>query len=161
MSEDVNESLAVSRLLTASGLGIDLTEKELNQIASLAESMEFKKGARILEEGSLSRDIYFIHEGQVSVMLDLKAVQKFEERVARMDPHEVFGEFAFVSGDARTASILAETKVTLFRLKHEDLTALFAKEPMIGYKIMRNIAVTVTKRVAEQHKMVRKLLFCS
>ncbi len=147
--------------LIGSGLGTDLTDEELRQVAALAVEHEFKKGVRILEEGSKSRDIYIILEGQVSVMLDITAMYKMEERVARMNDNGIFGEFAFLSGEARSASIQAESKVTLLLLKYETLMGFFVSHPTVGLKLMRNIGVIVTKRVADQRKMLRKLLFDS
>ncbi len=160
MAEQNNVPNTVEGALIASGLGVDLSDEELWQLVALAVGLEFKKGARILEEGSKSRDIYIVKEGQVSVMMDITLVQKLEERVARLNDNDIFGEFAFVSGSARSASIQAETKLSLLQFKYDDLHLLFLKNPLIGYKIMRNIAVIVTRRVTEQHKLVRKLLFC-
>lgn len=159
MFDKNKSSERIKSALSTSAIGIDMTDEEIQQLASLAVEAEFKKGVRILEEGSKSRDIYIILSGQVSVMMDLKAMQKLEERVARMSDGEIFGEFAFVSAEARSASIRAETKVTLLQLKYDSLMDLFAENPKIGYKMMWNISVILTKKVAEQKARLRKLLF--
>jgi CRP-like cAMP-binding protein len=159
MNEPVNRLTSIVGTLTVSGLGVDLTKEELQQVANLAEVLEFKKGARILEENSVSRDLYIIQEGTVSVRMDIPAIYKFEEIIARENHCEIFGELAFISGERRSASIQAETKVTLLQIRYDSLMALFAESPIIGYKIMRNIAVIVTKRIAERNKMLRKSLF--
>ena len=159
MNESVNSLTSIVGTLTVSGLGVDLTKEELQQVANLAEVLEFKKGARILEENSLSRDLYIIQEGTVSVRMDIPAIYKFEEIIAHENNYEIFGELAFISGERRSASIQAESKVTLLQIKYDSMMALFAESPVIGYKIMRNIAIIVTKRISERNKLLRKLSF--
>ncbi len=161
MAEPSTSLKSNEAVLINSCLGVDLSSEELAQVAALMAEQKFKKGARILKEGSNARDIYIIKEGQVSVMLDFTVLQNFEERIARLNEHEIFGEFAFVSGEPRTATIQAESRVTLILLRYDDLNTLFANNPVIAYKIIRNIAVIVVKRINEQHRMVRKLLFCN
>ncbi len=149
----------IVNVLSSSGLGIDMTVEELDQIAVLAREEEFKRNARILEEGSKSRDIYMILQGEVLVLLDIPATYKFEEQVDRIKTNQIFGEFAFLSGEPRSASIQAKTKVTLLLFKYDDLLNLFASNPVIGYKFTRNVGVIVSQRVLEQQRRVRKMLF--
>lgn len=146
-------------ILITSGLGVGLTDEELQQVAALTVEQELTKGARVLEEGSHSRDLYVIQHGEVSVRVNLTVICILEEIVAKLNDHEVFGEFAFVSGEPRSASIQAESRVTVLQIRYDSLMDLFAKSPSIGYKMMRNIAVIITKRMAENNRKMRKLLF--
>jgi len=156
VNETDNSLTSITGTLTVSEFGVDLNKEELQQVANLAEVLEFKKGAHILEETSVSRDLYIIQDGTVSVRMDIPAIYKFEEIIARESNCEIFGELDFISGERRSASIQAESKVTLLQIRYDSLMALFAESPII---LMRNIAVIITKRITERNKMLRKLLF--
>jgi CRP-like cAMP-binding protein len=60
--------------------------------------------------------------------------------INRLEAGDFFGEFALLDGGPRTASVVAETPVTAYRLSRGDFRRLLAKEPQVSLKMLEGIA---------------------
>ncbi|MBT7617964.1 MAG: cyclic nucleotide-binding domain-containing protein [Calditrichaeota bacterium] len=148
----------IKEILANSVLGQGLTDIEVELVADNAVQFQYNKGTRILEEKTESRDLFIIHDGEVSVKMAMNTMHFMEESVARLSEGEIFGEFSFINGEPRSATILAEKKVSLIHFKYDALIKLFEENPRIGYIMIHNLAVIATKRIKENHQKMRKLL---
>ncbi len=149
---------AIRAILIKSGLGSKLAEEELELVVGQAVQLQYKKGTRILEEKTESRDLFIIYDGEVSVKMAMNTMHFMEESVARLGKGEIFGEFSFINGEPRSATIQAEKKVSILRFDYSALIHLFEENPRIGYIMIHDLAVIATKRIKENHQKVRKLL---
>jgi CRP/FNR family transcriptional regulator, cyclic AMP receptor protein len=148
----------IKRILDKSVLGQGLAEDELELVADKAVQYQYKKGSRILEEKTESRDLFIIHSGEASVKMAMNTMHFMEESVARLSEGDIFGEFSFINGEPRSATIQAEKKVSIIHFKYDDLIKLFEENPRIGYIMVHSLAVIATKRIKENHLKMRKLL---
>jgi CRP/FNR family transcriptional regulator, cyclic AMP receptor protein len=148
----------IKTILAKSVLVQGLTENELELVGNNAVKSQHKKGTRILEEKTESRDLFIIYDGEASVKMAMNTMHFMEESVARLSDGDIFGEFSFINGEPRSATIQAEKKVSLIHFKYDDLIKLFEENPRIGYIMIHNLAVIATKRIKENHLKMRKLL---
>jgi len=96
-----------------------------------AKTITHKAGTQIFKEGSKAESCYVITHGKVQI---LKRTSKGETvSLAVVKPGEFLGEMAMLSGERRSASALALTKVEAIVIEHSDFVALLkAKNPFAG-----------------------------
>ena len=76
-----------------------------------------------------------------------------EVAIARLTPHDFFGDVAALRGMKRTASVTAETAVELLCLKRDDLAALLTRHPSIRSALEE---IQLQRFVAASGAMTRK-----
>lgn len=92
-----------------------LPEKTLTQIAPLSEMKFHPEGAEILTEGQINNYVYFLVRGTVGVYAAGELIIKLR-RIG-----DIFGEMSVISDKPTSASIIAETPVTVFSVRSKDV----------------------------------------
>jgi CRP-like cAMP-binding protein len=96
-----------------------------------AKTVTFKAGTTFLKEGSKAESCFVITQGKVQI---LKKTAKGESiPLAVVKAGEFLGEMAMLSGEKRSASAVAVTKVEAIVIEHSEFVALLkAKNPFAG-----------------------------
>ncbi|HEV8714256.1 MAG TPA: cyclic nucleotide-binding domain-containing protein [Candidatus Binatia bacterium] len=97
-------------------------------IADLREERH-PPGTVICYEGEEARDFYIIKSGQVEVLINRGGGQR--ELVAMNGPNDWFGERALFADRPRSATVVARTKVELWRLPQEKFLGLIEENPWL------------------------------
>jgi len=95
-----------------------LNETEFNELSYLASITTARKGDILIQEGDNDYSIYVICKGAVRVFTRVNGV---EVTVALRRPGEFFGEYSYLTGQPRTASVSALTDMQLVKLEGEAL----------------------------------------
>lgn len=88
----------------------DLTEPQVEMVATLCSTVTLKKGEVIFEENSSGDELYVIADGTVDIMLNPDLIQSTTTQssqpltVATLRRGQTFGEVALVDKGLRTAS---------------------------------------------------------
>ncbi|MGH2793859.1 MAG: cyclic nucleotide-binding domain-containing protein [Actinomycetota bacterium] len=105
----------------------ELSDKELQRVAQLADEVEVPEGSHLADEGRFAHEFFVIEEGKADVVHDGK-------NLAELGPGDFFGEIALIKTERRTASVIAKTPMSLivmfgpnFRSVASDLPAVAAK----------------------------------
>ncbi len=85
---------------------------------------KYRKGEFIIKEGESSDAMFIIKSGKV-------AVEKNGQSLAELGPSDFFGEIGLVTGQKRTADIIALTDVELMELKKSDVDVIISKYPEV------------------------------
>ena len=101
-----------------------LSTRQLRSILSSAVPTEFSPGATIVKEGEASDAFFIIKEGTA------KVVAGGTER-ATLGPRSYFGEISVIDGGPRTATVVAQTKVSALQLTSRGLTRTLERYPSI------------------------------
>ena len=109
---------------------------------------EYKAGDLVFVRGSQSQDAYYILSGKAGVYLD----DECQNRIALIEEKHFFGELEFVSSEGRTASIKAETDLSVIVLSR----ALFRNIMQIDPDTDRSIIQGLSERLKSSNK--RELL---
>lgn len=122
----VNDTIKICETLKMSDVFQHLSPTELLNIAQKMKREQFGKGDAVFRQGDDGDKFYLISEGEVDVL-----IQKPNEADPRVINHlssgAFFGEKALLSGDPRSASIVATAQTTLYALGKQDFqTALAA-----------------------------------
>jgi len=146
MEEDPIPFETKVKLLQRIQLFSDLHRPSLKKIADLLEETEYQKGHYIFKKGEEGDAVFIIANGSVSVRDEEFVLSKLHEG-------DVFGEYALIDNKARSASILAEERVKLLRLSHNDFTRLMENNNEILHGLLRMFV----KRLRHQDELEKQL----
>ena len=117
----------------------DLPQALLDQVCRQSEKTTVPEETTIIEEDSLSEDMFVIVEGQLRVT---KHGHDREVVLATLGPGEVVGEMALLDNAPRTASVTTDAPSTLIRIPAEAFESLIEDS-----RVVRRMFRTVTSRL--------------
>ena len=127
--------------LVAAVRGIDLfqtlTEAELRTVAGRLRPLHYAAGERILEEGSPGDSFFLVDRGEVRVLHRLGGTPR---EMARLGEGECFGEMAMLTGQERTATVVAATDVDVLMIDKAGFQDILAKNPDVAVHISALLA---------------------
>lgn len=98
-----------------------LSDEAHEAIAGVAKVHFYSKGEAILRLGTAGDSMFVVHEGTVSI--------RVPDEVAQLGPGSVFGEMALLTGEARTADVVALTDVTALEIGKDSLQPILSNNP--------------------------------
>jgi small-conductance mechanosensitive channel/CRP-like cAMP-binding protein len=120
-----------------------------NELATLAINVIgecFKSGDIVVKQGDIGKSMYIIVEGILDVYIDFKGNGE-EVKVAHMVPGDFFGEMSLLTGEPRSASVIAHGDTFVYEITKDDLQLLIENRPEIAAHITQTIA---ERRVREE-----------
>ena len=105
-------------------------------VARLLKTRQFATGQTVMRRGEPGEAMYFVVSGEVEVRLDPKPV--------RLSADHFFGEMALISGEPRTATVVAVQPCVLLELDVADFRQLAGDRP----ELLRAIAAEAQRRGA-------------
>ncbi|MFB3738059.1 MAG: cyclic nucleotide-binding domain-containing protein [Candidatus Velamenicoccus archaeovorus] len=116
-----------------------LSPRYLRRLADQMEEVRYMEGAPIVKEGEIGDTFYVIAEGQAKV-------ENTKGRVVnRLLPGDFFGEISLLDGGARTATVVAETPMTLLALTRKRFLKLLQAEPAVAVKLLEHSATMLRR----------------
>ncbi len=110
-----------------------LSPDEFQDVVAHLQLRQFDRDEPILNEGDKGDSFYVICEGRANVVkLDQNGL---EVHLATLNAGDFFGEFAFITGGLRTASVVSATESTLFEFTQDGLMALIDTRPEISHTL--------------------------
>ena len=136
----------VRRLAALQGVYVfqALTEAERNLLAGRLKPTPFARGELITRQGAAADWLYIIYEGTAEVRLYSEGLGAYRV-VKTLGPGDFLGEMGLFTGEARTATAVAEGEVRCYRLDHEGFADVLASRP----EIAESIALMLAKRRLE------------
>src|SRR5439155_1807160 len=124
----------------------DLTDEEMELLASQLTVRECEQGERILEEGTVPTAFCIVCEGVVHVR---RRANTREMLLARIGPGGFFGEINLFDPSVATASIYAKKKTRIAVISYERLRAYMDEHPRAGYKIASALLIETYRRMRD------------
>jgi CPA1 family monovalent cation:H+ antiporter len=109
------------------------SKKELAQIATIADELDFKPEKTLIREGSLGREFFVLVDGTAEVQRDGK-------RIDTAGPGDFFGEMALLTDQPRNASVVTTSAVDVLIITARNFRTLMESNPLIALKVMRGVA---------------------
>ncbi len=119
-----------------------LTDDERDEIAERLIKAPFVKGEAITQQGAQAHWLYIMTEGEADVRVTIDGVTK---KVGSLKGGDYFGEMGLMTGEPRTATIVAQTDVMCYRLSKEAFEAILRRRP----EIVEEISATLAHRRVE------------
>jgi CRP/FNR family cyclic AMP-dependent transcriptional regulator len=107
----------------------NLSNRHLNEIAKYADQLSVKTGKVLAEEGNIGWEFVFILEGKARVEKDGKIIN-------RLASGDYFGEVSLIDREPRTATVIAETDMTLLIVNSKSFDHLLDTVPGLQKKIL-------------------------
>ncbi|HXH40595.1 MAG TPA: mechanosensitive ion channel family protein [Thermoanaerobaculia bacterium] len=105
-----------------------LSEDAHQTIAAATRVHFYSKGETILRHGAAGESMFVVHAGTASVRLPDDSEQGWHE-VAQLGPETLFGEMALLTGETRTADVVALTDVTALEIGKDSLQPILSNHP--------------------------------
>lgn len=106
-------------------------------------------GTQIITQGDPGDKCYLIQKGKGSVFVEKKGVR---HRISRVKQGEIMGEMALLTGELRSASVVADTDMELWSIEKDKFDALTEKYPDV-----RNLLTElVSERFSNSNKTAER-----
>ena len=121
------------RCCNRSNLFASLTDEETQALAAQLIPTPLALGDVATKQGEPSESLYILARGQVGIFRDSgDANPPRRQRLATLPAPQYFGEMGLLTGQARTATILAESEVLCYRLDKSGFEAIIRARPEIA-----------------------------
>ncbi len=131
-----NESIKNRVLLDKIPIFMSLNSEDLNEIAENAERLHFEKDDYIIKQHDSGDSLYVINDGVVSVYLDNENKEKVF--LAKLGVGDFVGEGSLLTGEPRSANVIAETPCIVIKVSKDIIKDIFSKNPNV-YDYVANI----------------------
>ncbi|HEY6138946.1 MAG TPA: mechanosensitive ion channel family protein [Thermoanaerobaculia bacterium] len=118
-------------------------------IATAAKVHFYSRGEAVLRRGAAGDSMFVIHSGSVSVRFADDSPQGWHE-VAQLGPGSVVGEMALLTGEARTADVVATSDVVAVEIGKESLQPILHGSP--------DLADAISEKVMERRDHLASIL---
>ena len=106
-----------------------LSKKGLQEVASIADEIDFPPGKVLAEQGARGREFVVILEGAADVNQDGR-------RLNTLGKGDFFGEIALVTKQPRTATVTSTAPMRALVITDRDFAALLHNSPQIGQGVL-------------------------
>ncbi len=132
-----------------------LTDDESRTLRCVMTLHSFEPGHCFIREGESSDALWFITRGQASVQLT--TVDGTHLRVSGVRAGTTVGQIGFIDGQARSASVVAETAVEAMRLGNTAFQQLADEHPELVQKLLSQLSIDLAThlRAANLHALAQ------
>jgi len=116
-----------------------LTDDERRGLAAHLRFAPFVRGEAITRQGAEAHWLYLITKGKAEVRVSVDG-DRLSEKVATLDTGDFFGEMGLMTGELRTATVIALSDVECYRLDREAFKETLQSRPEIAEDISTILA---------------------
>jgi CRP-like cAMP-binding protein len=110
----------------------------MTEIAERLQYAPFARGDIITKQGSIAHWLYIIMFGEAEVRYEPE--RSAPQLISTLGAGQFFGEMALLTGDTRSATVMAKTDVECYRLEGKAFQGLLLKRPEIAEGMSRVIS---------------------
>jgi CRP/FNR family transcriptional regulator/CRP/FNR family cyclic AMP-dependent transcriptional regulator len=107
----------------------ELNQKQMNELARLATEVTIEAGAILAKQGSYGLEFMYIVDGSARV-------ERNGKKINQLSKGDFLGEVSLLDGGLRTASVIAETKMTLLVVHKQSFESMLDKVTGLERKII-------------------------
>jgi CRP-like cAMP-binding protein len=111
-------------------------EKDLQRVARAVDEISVPQGRVLTQQGEGGREAFVIVEGSARVEID-------GQLVATLEAGQQFGELSLLDGGPRTATVTADTEMTVLVISRPAFASLLDEVPGLARRIMASMAATI------------------
>jgi CRP/FNR family transcriptional regulator len=134
-------------LLERHPLLVHLAKDQIARVSHAGEVESYNPGETVVVDGSLGDALFLILSGQV-------AVHRGPQTFATLQAGEFFGEMSLVEPAPRSATVTAMSATFLFRLPHDALRELIARDASVANVLLVQIVKTLSERLRRANQML-------
>ena len=155
--------MSITTVLKQADIFYELTNTQLELVASICEEKQYQTGEVVFEENSRSDELYVIANGEVEIQVNPGLLggnqSQAPQTIATLRRGQSFGEVALVDEGLRSASArCAQHDTQLVAIPRDKLMLLCDTYPQLGYRLMRNLAADLAMKIRNTDLQVREQL---
>ena len=116
----------------------NLSKKEIEAVARVAEEVDYAKGEFVGHQGAPGDAAYVVIAGSVKV-------RRNGRKVASLGPGEVAGEMSIIDGQPRSADLVAEEPSSLLLIHRRDFGGMMDE----SIRLQRKVLLVLAERLRE------------
>jgi CRP/FNR family cyclic AMP-dependent transcriptional regulator len=109
------------------------SKKELQTIARASDELALPAGRVLVEQDTSGHECFILVDGTVSVTRNGRSI-------ATLGPGAYFGELSLLDKGPRTATVTAETPVTVLVLGPREFSTVLDEVPAMAHKMLASLA---------------------
>lgn len=110
-----------------------LSKRDLQRIAKASNEITRDAGSVLVDQGDAGREAFVIIEGKATV-------KRNGRKVATLGPGDAIGELSLLDHGPRTASVTADTPITLLVLSAREFSGVLEEVPGLAHKLLNELA---------------------
>jgi CRP/FNR family cyclic AMP-dependent transcriptional regulator len=110
--------------------------KDLQKIASATDEISLPAGYKLTDQGAMGKEAFVIMDGTVTVSRNGK-------KVATLGAGDVVGELSLLDHGPRTATVIADTPVTVLSIQQNRFMPVLDQVPAMSHKLLANLAARI------------------
>jgi len=143
-----------------------LNDEQLGEVCEKFVERSYNQDEIIFSEGDVGTSLFLLLEGEVEITqaltldIDHSEIDNREKSLTRLEASSktFFGEVGLIEADGvRTATVRTASKSLIARLSKMDFNDLAEKDPVLGTKLLKNIAVVLCQRLRTTNENVLKI----
>jgi CRP-like cAMP-binding protein len=160
---------SVRTILATTEIFDNFSDAQLTLVAALCTPATYNRGHVLLNENEASDEMYIIGRGGVEVLVNPGVIAPPPNPptgrggaggpvvLTELRQGQVVGEVALVDRGVRSATIrVSRDDTLLLRLRRDQLMRLCETYPVLGYKLMRNLASELATKIRNTDWLVRQ-----
>lgn len=117
-----------------------LTEDELRLVAERLKYTPFVRGDVITQQGAVAHWLYIVTEGEAEVVLEAAGARRPLGVIDAAQGPGFFGEMGLMTGEPRTATVIARSDVECYRLDKASFADIIQLRPALAEEISHVMA---------------------
>ena len=123
---------------------------------AMLERRQAPAGTAVVELGDDGRDLFIVASGRLTAWAALEDGSR--RRLRQIGAGSVIGELAFCTGEARTATVIADSEADLLVLTRARFEQLAVEDPDLAIAVQEWLLGRLSGRLAATSSMVRELM---
>ncbi len=115
-----------------------LTSQEMAELADRLVPTPFAAGDVVTRQGAEAHWLYIIIRGQADVVIEDRDGHSI--RVAKLSPGDCVGEMGLLTGEPRTATVVAQTEVECYKLDKRSFQKILELRPAVADDLSQLLA---------------------
>jgi CRP-like cAMP-binding protein len=129
-----------------------LDDETLTELVARAEVARYEAGERIVAELEAGADVFLLVRGHAEVIVEPRG--EIRRVLHTLSPGTAFGEMASLTGELRSATVMAIDDVEVLVIRDADFDRLRERRPEVAVALLRTLA----KRLADADRAIDALL---
>lgn len=130
--------------LSAIPIFAPLSDEETQKLAKGTTARVYAPGETIVRKGQEGNSMFVIHRGAVKVQITENGYPK---TINRLRENEFFGEMSLLTGQPRSANVVAEEETEVFQIKKKALKPIFETNP--------DLVSSICEIIEERRKLLK------
>jgi CRP/FNR family transcriptional regulator/CRP/FNR family cyclic AMP-dependent transcriptional regulator len=122
-----------------------LSRKELESVAQLGVTLDVGAHQVLTKEGAIGQEAFLIVSGNAHCTVGDQV------EVANLGPGDLFGEMSLLDGERRSATVIADTDMTVTVFERSEFVRLIEASPAVAMKLLAAMAARLRSADLELH----------